>query len=419
MASEPTDLTSDFGLSQLKRFYNPDRVRDLTPQNLPFWGLVDKETDWSGTPWHLSIQDGRNQGGGADLGTAIDNIRPGSHAHFNIPFARQYQLAEVDYATVLAARNGDGSMIVDALQNNVDNAIAQFFLETERGVMNHRTTVGSRGVVAAGGVDISGAPTYVITLDVRADHLNFERKMVLTFDSAANSTFEVDSVDRRQGEITVTRITGSGVPAAADEIFRQGEEGNGIASLGLYLPDQTGGALPGTLYGMNRDLDPVRRAGVFHDANAATQSTEDAIYYMAAECVLQGVPKLDLILTSPLRYAALVSEIESTGKVQYDKVKSQDGHLGFDAIMFHTPMGTLPVVADPWCPDNVGYGLNMSTWVFRSLLTWGQFLDRGRGAGGVEAPERVDSLRFHFAGYGNLGCRAPGWNSRIKFQPLA
>lgn len=417
MASEPTDITSSFGVSQLKRFYNPDKVRSLTPKNLPFWGLVKKKTDWSGTPWHLSIQDGRNQGGGTTLGTAIDNIRPGTHGHFTIPFQRQYQLAEVDYATVLASRNGDGSQIVDVLQNNVENAIQQFFLETERGVMNHRATAGSRGVIASGGVDATGAPTYVVTLDNRADHLNFEPGMVLVTDSASSSTFEVDSVDRRQGEVTMTRITGAAAPVAADEIYREGEDGSGIASLGQYLPDQSAG-LPGTLFGLDRDIDVVRRAGVFYDAATPSDSTEDAIYNMAAECVLQGVPKLDLLLVSPKRYAALVSEIETTGKVQYDKVKSQEGHLGFDCLKFHTPMGVLPVVSEPWCPDDVGYALDMDTWVFRSMLTWGQFLDRGRGAGGVEAPERTDSLRFHFAGYGNLGCLAPGRNARIKFDSL-
>jgi hypothetical protein len=98
-------------------------------------------------------------------------------------------------------------------------------------------------------------------------------------------------------------------------------------------------------------------------------------------------------------------------KVVYDKVSSDDADVGFQALSIIGPKGPIRVIADQNCTPNVAYLLQMDTWSLNSLGAAPHILDLDGNRMLRESSADAYEVRVGF--YGNVGCTAPGYNSRV------
>jgi energy-coupling factor transporter ATP-binding protein EcfA2 len=98
-------------------------------------------------------------------------------------------------------------------------------------------------------------------------------------------------------------------------------------------------------------------------------------------------------------------------KVQYIDL-NVNPQIGFRGIMVNGPRGPIKCIPDQNCPSGSVFGLQLSTFKLYSLGKAVRVIDsdglqmlRQASADGVE-------VRYGF--YGNLGCRAPGYNINIS-----
>ncbi len=87
-----------------------------------------------------------------------------------------------------------------------------------------------------------------------------------------------------------------------------------------------------------------------------------------------------------------------------------DATVGYAAIMVATEAGEVKVIADPGCPPNAMYLLDMSTWVLASVGPVVNIIDDD---GLTVRRGSSDDWLIELKSRMNLGCRAPGKNTRI------
>ena len=109
-------------------------------------------------------------------------------------------------------------------------------------------------------------------------------------------------------------------------------------------------------------------------------------------------------------YANLEKALGS--KVQYDKVKSSDADVGFDALVLNGPRGRMKVIPDHNCQPNVAWMLQLNTWSLNTLGAAPQILDAD-GAGTMLRIAALDAYEVRIGYYGNIACNAPGYNCRV------
>lgn len=152
---------------------------------------------------------------------------------------RYYAMATVESEAIAAAVGSKGSFfdLVNRvkldLRRSIDNGLS---LALVKGNIDNECVL---GVIATGGV--SGSGPYTLTLDSTYHEWLFHNKMIVSIEDGNTDLFEVTDVSSTG--ITVSGLaSATQVPAAGDEIFLQGGDGNSFLGLEAAF------AQSGTLY---------------------------------------------------------------------------------------------------------------------------------------------------------------------------
>ncbi|HEY5961560.1 MAG TPA: hypothetical protein VIV60_33605, partial [Polyangiaceae bacterium] len=108
---------------------------------------------------------------------------------------------------------------------------------------------------------------------------------------------------------------------------------------------------------------------------------------------------------SPMNWNTLQNNMEA--KVMRDE--GGDAKFGFESIVMATPAGMVRVYADPECPPDRGYILDLSTWRLKYL---GPGIPHICDTDGLRMLRQgtADGLEYRFRYWGNMYCLAPGFN---------
>jgi hypothetical protein len=243
----------------------------------------------------------------------------------------------------------------------------------------------------------------------------------------ANSPGTVDcirvtAVNRATGVILGSVVQGAPLTSwdAGDYISVYGDVGLagattiagmlGLSGLAAWIPavDPTSGD---DFWGVHRDVDPTRLAGIRFDASAF--SISEGITQALALANREGAAP-DLIIVDLQSYATLVNELGA--KVQYVQLEHDEVEVAFEAIHFHSAYGKIPVLADRSCQAATAWCLTQDTWKLRTLGKAPHILTYGmEGLEGLRVGN-ADALEIRIAYYGNVICNAPGWNMRVKLS---
>lgn len=405
----------------LKFHYTNEHVENLAYYDNPAFSLLPKDENFGGKAEPLPIIYGNPQGRSATFARAQKNAKRTSTKieDFILTRAKDHSIFTVDNETIKASEK-DADAFMEASTTEMDGAI-QALSNSIAGKI-FRDGWGEIGQVSNTG-PFTQAYFDLVNID---DVINFEVGMELvTAAAAATGNIKpvgtsgdglfITSVNRRTGRVGFANPindAASGIPTVAtnDYIFVRGDRqevpsptGLAISGFEAWLP--YGGATSTPFFGVDRSID-TRLGGQWLDG---TDAPIEEVLNESIGIVGREGGRLDHFLMPFAKWTDLENSLGS--KVQYVDLMA-NATIGFRGIVVNGPKGPVKCIADRSCQADRIWGLQLGVWKLKSLGkavevfdTDGSTLLRQSDEDGVEG-------RLHF--YGNLGCRAPGWNINIK-----
>lgn len=392
------DMTSF--ASALKAHYTNDTVENMVYQDNPLLAMMPKYQEFKGKNLPIPIIYGNPQGRSASFTKAQTNKTNTVVKDFVLTRAKDYALASIDNETIEASK-GDANAFLEAATTEIDGAIHS--AARSLAIAMYGTGSGKVGQIAS-------ISTNMVTLKQIEDITNFEVGMTLAVSatdgggSVRAGTVVVSGVDRDLGTVKTTQNWTSGIASAAanDFIFVDGDYDQKIKGLAAWLPETTPSSTP--FFSVDRSADATRLAGVRY--NGVSQPIEEVVTNAASRLAREG-GKPDYCFMSYSKYAELENALGS--KVQYIDVKVAE--IGFRGITVNGPKGPIKCIPDQNCPANRAYMLQMDVWKLYSLGKAPKILDTD----GLKMlrDSNADSVEIRVGYYGQVGCKAPGYNAVI------
>lgn len=368
---------------------------------------LKKDTNFVGELAYVPIQNANPQGSSADFTQAQANIQQGNYLRFALTRKAHFGIARVTGEAAEAAVKSEGALV--DLWDNETKGIAT----TEMSVLAtylYGTGDGTLGQYSSGG------GTATITLASGTNMNYFELNMTVKAVSAlgVNPTVRAGSarvtgIDRRNRTLTTT--SGGGVWTTAitgltanDWLVRDGDQAGttdvvNMTGIAGYV---VGGTTPGTIFGLNRNSDPVRLAG--QSIDYAGWAKEDAVVDASAQAGFQGIGYPNVLVANNLDVADIKKSL--AGKIAYNRPGGSEGKYSFSELVIEGEAGPIRVLADPFCPRNVAYLLKKDCFSLFSLKA-APHLAKYDGMEFLRRPD-ADAYEVRFAFYGNLKCKNPG-----------
>ena len=388
-------------LSLLKQKYSTQKVEKMIFADNPFFAMVKKLKDWTGSTYEHPVIHGSSQGRSATYSNAVSNVSEINAIRWSLSSVTNYAQASVAGETIRSSK--DGESFFRAVELEVDLQLKNMAEDTEIAMFGDGS--GQRGIIATGGIS-----TNVVTLATVTDALNFERDQTIVSGQAgvaSGSAHVVTAVDYDAGTVTFDSTVLAGAAwAAGDQLYVQGDANKKLSGLASWLPATAPGA--STFFGVDRSVNPTRLGGIRFDGSALN-IREAVIGASTRAAQLGGRP--DTLLLSYGKFSDLLNLIGDRA-LQMNSFKV--GEVGFESVKFYGPRGAIDVVPDRACPDNVAYLLQKDTWF---LASRGEpiSLDQTDGLRLIRDATK-DQYNMKFSSYYQLGCSAPGFNCRIKLS---
>lgn len=441
----------------LKQIYDGQKLAVLYYKNNPLLAQIKKKTDFYGevyplptiveTPTGISnifanaqlpnqlINSGSGTGG---------NQGPAKFVKFMLTRASVYGVHIIDRQAMLSATNNIGSFVngqmatMDAMIQGVSNLISTQLYRSGSGSIGQIQSIGSG----------SGATNGVITLVNPTDVRYFTAGQVMYATSSdpiqgatgvtqRSGIAFVISLNRAAGKVTVGDATAA-VPTtpqsptawtAQDYLQISGTTplagatvGGGLVPVALtgiaaWIGNSQNIGSADVFFGVNRSYDTWRLGGGFYDGSQNGQSVEEALYDGSTQLFMEGgYPNMCLV--GPNAYAALQKSMAARNIFETEMPgptgENGDAMLYFKGIQIQGAGSNFTVVADRSCPPYTGYLLDMADWGLYSLKEMPHVVDDDGNS--FLRQTSADAFEFRLAGYGQVGCSAPGHSMYIKLS---
>jgi hypothetical protein len=377
---------------------------------------LKKETDFVGELAYVPIQNANPQGSSADFTTAQANIQQGNYLRSALTRVTHHGVARVTGEAAEAAVKSEGALV--DLWDNETRGIAT----TEMSVLS--TYLFGSGNAILGQVK-SGSASTTVTLNDDVNMNYFELGMTLRVLANSSGTSlsptvraeasraVVTGIDRRNRTLTFALALSTHATSAADTdyLVRSGDQASGgvatvITGLDSYV---AGGTSPGTLFGLNRNQDPVRLAG--QSIDYAGWAPEDAFVDASSQCGFQGIGYPTVGVMNNIDLANMKKGLGS--KIVYNDGGGKAKH-SFSGVSIDGDAGPIEIVADPFCPRNKAFLLKLDAFSMFSLKA-APHLNKFDGMDFMRRPD-ADAYEVRFVFYGNVKCKNAG--PQVKLTSL-
>lgn len=426
MASSPITQSSVSGI--LKELYDDQKVQWLTYKDNPLLAMMRKEEKFPGKYFPVPVVYGLSQGASATFANAYGNQNSPSVAEFLVTRVADFSLASID-GQLLAAAQTDPGAFIDGAELMIDAAFQTAVNRLASAMF--RNGAGTIGQIAS--VVLSAGSIYLVTLTNPDDAVQFEIGQVLLAiqnvdgsGAAPTDLASITQVDRNAGVLTVNSATNivvdwpanyylavqGDLPTTSNQNFQPiGSSGTNsllkIAGLAAWLPI-SGPPVSDSFFGVNRNLDTQRLAGVTYDGSGL--SLEEALLQGTGRIALNG-GRVDTGVCSYATYTALITSLGS--KVQY--IDESIGEIGFRGVQVNGANTVMSIFPDRNCPDGLIYCLEMDSWILRSQNAAPHILKYMDEIEILRVPG-VDQAELRVGSYVNMYTNKPGHNGVIKVQ---
>lgn len=440
----------------LKQIYDGQKLGILYYKNNPLYAMLRKKTDFYGETYPLpTIYETPtgianvfanaqlvNQLANGGSGTA-GNQGPAKFAKFMLTRAAMYGVHVIDRQAMLAASKDIGAFVngqmatMDAMIQGVANLASQQIYRSGSGSIGSILSIGS-------GATTNGSVTLVNPTDARY--------------FTVGQVYLAASKDPVQGATSVTQRAGWGLLTGINRAIGALTFGDATAAtpslaqsptawaVGDYLaingtsplngPTLGGSLVPvaltgiaawigqsqtlssqDTFFGTNRSTDSWRLGGGFYDGSTNGQSVEEALYDASTVLFMEGGYPSHCFV-GPNAYAALQKSMAARNifetKVEASMGEGGDLPIYFKGITIQGAGSSFTVIADRNCPPFTAYLMSMEDWALYSLKEFPHVIDDD----GVSFLRQAsaDAFEFRMAGYGQVGCQAPGRSLYCKLS---
>lgn len=434
----------------LKQIYDGQKLATLYYKNNPLLAMLPKKEDFYGETYPLPVlwegpPGTSNTFSNAQLPNQLinggsgtgGNLGPAKFVKFMLTRASVYGVHVIDRQAMLSAQRDIGAFVngqmaqMDAMIQMTSNLVA---------VQAYRSGSGSVG-------QIQSITNGVITLVNPTDVRYFVPGQVMIATSVdpvqgSNPTQRagygyVISLNRAAGTVTVGNAAAAApstpaTPSAwvsGDFLAVNGNSPlNGPTISGATQPVALTGlaawigqsqtiSSSDVFFGVNRSQDSWRLAGGYYDGSQNGQSVEEALYDASTNLFMEGgFPNVCFV--GPNAYAALQKACAARNIFETELPGPQDSNgnvlLFFKGINLQGAGSNFTVIADRNCPPYTAYLLTMEDWGLYSLKSMPHVVDDD----GVSflRQTNADAFEFRLAGYGQVGCRAPGHSMYVKLS---
>lgn len=392
----------------LKVFYDDFKVKTLQYGESVVFALLARMTKFGGKNLPIPIVYNTPQGRGVTISQAQTVASPSRNTDFVLTRVSDYGVVTISNEALEASEMGDKAAFVSARVTEIDGIMTQL-------VRSISTALFGTGSGSIGNVATSGISTVTLTLSDIEQVVNFDLGMEVTASSADASgarsgSATITAIDYDNGTLTTDSNWTSQISGIQDGDYlqAQGDLASKLTGFAGWIPSSAPSAT--LFFGVDRSVNPNRLGGIRVPASIAPAglAIEEKILRAVARVSREG-SRPDLFVLNHAKWADLQASLGT--RVMYGEVKSHDGEFGFRSIQITSGTSTVDVVADAYCPSNVGYILQKDTWKLYSLgdvprfeNSDGLMMLRQSTADGVEVRAKY---------YAQLGCTAPGKNGRV------
>lgn len=398
----------------LKRLYADDVPLNLATRERWLLNRITKLKDFAGDDLAIPIQVQNPQAAGPNPAVAYSTSYTGgtmanAYKRFLLTKYDCFNSVKMDRKAIMAAREKGKGAFVDFLQEGTDSMLDELGAVASRWLYGDGTAqIGSRASIS----------TETVTLAVAGDAKNFfagQQLVVYNGSGAAYRTISgasgnggiyvtVASVDEENGKFTLTTGDAAAVASFANGDFfaPAGVTASFQAWPGLaaWLPLTTPSAT--LFFGVDRSVDPTRLAGVRVDNS--TGSIADNIMTVAERCNVIFKGRKRVCVVNNVNFTTLSKDAD--GKHIYNDGQGT-ADIGFESIRVMTSAGPVMVYADPDCPTNRGYVLDLSVLKFHHMGAFPHLVDDGGGQL-MQPIDATNSVLVKGALYGAPAISAPG-----------
>jgi hypothetical protein len=389
----------------LKVFYDDMKVKLMQYGESTLLAVMPRMTKFTGKNLPIPILFSTPAGRGTSIANAQASAAPARTTDFVLTRAKDYGVVTIDnYA--LEASEGDKGSFLSARVTEIDGMFKQLTRSISTAI--YGTGSGSIGKVGV-------LSTVTLTLDDLEQIVNFDIDMVISASSADASgarsgTATVTGIDRDLGTLTTGSNWTSQISGLIVGDFLQvsGDLAAKVTGLGGWIPATA--PTNTAFFGVDRSVEKTRLGGVRVPSTVAPAgiAIEEKIMRSVARVAREGA-KPDLFVLNFAQFANLQASLGT--RVQYGEVQTGDGEYGFRSIQITCGTSVVDVLADAYCPSNVGYIIQKDTWKLYSL---GE-VPRFENSDGLTMLRQTtnDGVEVRAKYYAQLGCVAPGYNGRV------
>ncbi len=389
----------------LKVYYTDQKLKLMQYGESTLLAVMPRMTSFKGKNLPIPILFSTPAGRGTSISLAQGAALPARTEDFVLTRAKDYGVVTIENEA-LEASEGDKAAFVSARVTEIDGMFKQLVRSLSTAL--YGTGSGSIG-------NVGSISTVDLTLSDIEQVVNFDIDMEISASSADASgarsgTATITAINYDTGVLTTdsnwtTQITSL---TAGDFLQVSGDLAAKVTGLSGWVPASAPSATP--FFGVARNVSPNRLGGIRVPSSVAPAgiAIEEKILRSVARVAREGA-KPDLFVCNFAQFANLQASLGT--RVMYGEVQSNDGEFGFRSIQITCGTNVVDVLADAYCPSNVGWILQKDTWKLYSLGD----VPRFENSDGLQMLRQTaaDGVEVRAKYYAQLGCVAPGYNGRV------
>lgn len=440
----------------LKQIYDGQKLAKMYYKNNPMFAMLRKKTDFYGETYPLPVMVETPTGvsnvfANAQLPNQLinsgsgtgGNLGPAKFVKFMLTRAALYGVHVIDRQAMLSASKDVGSFVngqmaqMDAMIQACANLAAQQVYRSGSGSIGQILSIAS-GATSNGQITLTnptdaryftvGQVMYATSKDPIPGATSVTQRAGVGF---------VTGINRATGVVTVGDATAASPSiaqsptawAAADYLQISGttplagpsigsaNQPVALSGIAAWIGQSQTIASSDVFFGVNRSADPWRLAGGFYDGSTNGQSVEEALYDASTNLFMEGGSP-NYAFVGPNAYAALQKSMAARNIFETEIEGPQDengvAHFFFKGINIQGAGSNFTVMADRNCPPYTAYLLTLDDWALYSLKEFPHVVDDDGQS--FLRQTSADAFEFRLAGYGQVGCQAPGHSSYVKLS---
>lgn len=404
-----------------KRLYLTRSLTNMALRRTPAFKVISKHDDLDGEGSFIGLNVALPVGASASRTKARANTKPSKFKKWFIQRKKYYGFVQIEGEGLHASRR-DPAAYLRLKRKEMDEMLA--YIGMQIGASWWGDGAGDIGRVAS----VTGSnPVTAIQLTNPRQAINFHENQRIVFaatrtggttevdGSAVEIIYQVDGVNLMTGALTVSRVQGTGAasdPAANDYIYVDGNYDALMHGFSAYVPasDPGSGGVPDTLNGVSRVANPTQLAGF---RGTWEGSITESAKRLSALMGMYHTSASSALWLSDYNWYRLEQEQEQLGRVIRDQ--RAEAVFGTPAIVLNTPRGAIPVMADPFQPEDFGALIDHSTWELHHLEGLPHIVSDD-GLESLRMPGDDDGIQIDIRAWLNGVCTRPFNNGRFPIQ---